>query len=51
MLQKLGFQTVIGMEIWNVFKGINTKLDYKVKKFNVVVDSEQNKMSFYGCVG
>jgi hypothetical protein len=42
LLQKLGFQTVAGMEIWYAFRGINTKLDYKVKIFNAEVDSDQN---------
>jgi hypothetical protein len=42
MLQKLGFQTVTGMEIGYDFGVINTKLDYKVNKFNAEVDSVQN---------
>jgi len=46
LLQKLGFQTVIGIEIWYVFKGINTKLDYKVKNFDIDIDFMKNKMPF-----
>ena len=34
------------MEIWYVFRRINTKLDYKVKKFNAEVDFMQNQMPF-----
>jgi hypothetical protein len=37
---------VAGMEIWYVFRGINTKLDYKVKNFDVDIDFMKNKMPF-----
>jgi hypothetical protein len=48
LLQKFGFQTVAGMEIgmFSEVLGINTKLDYKVKKFNAEADSKQNQMKF-----
>jgi hypothetical protein len=35
-----------GMEIWYVFRGIDTKLDYKVKNYYVDVDFKQNKMQY-----
>jgi hypothetical protein len=42
---------VTGMEIWYVFRGINTKLDYKVKKFNAGAGSKQNSMKFFSSGG
>jgi len=46
LLQKLGFQTAIGMEILYFFRSINTKLDYKVKNYDVDVDFKKNQMPF-----
>jgi hypothetical protein len=51
LLQNLGFQTITAIEMWYVFRGINTKLDNEVKKFIADVDSMQNQMPFYGCGG